>query len=202
MFKRMTKSILHVVSESCLLLCLFIALCGQTRAQSTDPANPTPITSSTVSGQAKSGGATYYYRFNALQGSVKITLTGQTDNYSTQFEADVVNMAGTDLGDIYVSAGDTAQSSSQNFSFDSAQPVNIVVKLSKDSTLKWQKYIITLSGAISFGNSGGGNSSGGNKGNPSASLPDLKVKDVQIGGNGGNKATVIISNECNGDVLA
>ena len=202
MFKRNTKSILHVVSESCLLLCLFMTLCGQTRAQSTDPANPTPITSSTVSGQAKSGGATYYYRFNALQGSVKITLTGQTDNYSTQFEADVVNMAGTDLGDIYVSASDTAQSSSQKFSFDSAQPVNIIVKLSKDNSLVWQKYIITLSGAISFGNQGGGNSGGGNKGNPSASLPDLKVTDVQIGGNGGNKATVIISNACNGDVQA
>jgi hypothetical protein len=197
MFKQHTKSIRRVVSASCSLLCILMALCGQTRAQSTDPANPTPITSSTVSGQAKSGGATYYYRFNAQQGSVKITLTGQTDNYSTQFEADVVNMAGTDLGDIYVSASDTAQSSSQNFSFDSAQPVNIVVKLSKDKSLAWQKYIITLSGAVSFGNSGGGN-----KGNSSASLPDLKVIDVQIGGNGGNKATVIISNECNGDVPA
>src|SRR5436305_10165966 len=167
MFKRNTKSILYVVSESCLLLFMLMTLCGQTRAQSTDPAHPTPITSSTVSGQAKSGGATYYYRFNALQGGVKVTLTGQTNNYASQFEADVVNMAGTDLGDIYVSAGDTAQSSSQNFSFDSAQPVNIVVKLSKDNSLVWQKYIITLSGAISFGNSGGGDSGGGNNGNPS-----------------------------------
>jgi hypothetical protein len=197
MFKRNTKSILHVVSESCVLLCILMALCGQTRAQSQDPSNPTPITSNTVSGQAKSGGATYYYRFNTLQGGVKVTLTGQTNNYATQFEADVVNMAGTDLGDIYVSAGDTAKSASQSFSFESAQPVTIIVKLSKDSTLKWQKYSIMLSGAISFGNS-----DGGNKSNPSASLPDLKVTEVQIGGNGGNKATVIISNACGGDVPA
>ncbi|PYS46753.1 MAG: hypothetical protein DMF68_18165 [Acidobacteria bacterium] len=199
MLKQKTQSVLRVFSASCSLLFILTALCGLTRAQSTDPTNPTPITSGTSSGQAGPAGATYYYRFNAAQGSVKITLKGQTNNYSTQFEADVLNMDGTDLGDIYVSAGDAAKSESKDFSFANAQPVNIVVKLTKDSTLKWQKYSITLSGAVGVGNSGGG---GGNKDNTSPSLPDLKVTDVQIHGNNGNRLTITISNSCNGDVPA
>ena len=47
-----------------------------------------------------------------------------------------------------MNAGDTAESASKDFSFDSDQPVTIVVKLLKDDTLKWQKYSIMLSGAV------------------------------------------------------
>ena len=191
-----SNSILRIISRSCVLLFIFGALCGLTQAQSTDPAHPTLITSKVVEGKANEGGATYYYRFNAKQGSVTIMLKARTNNYSTQFEADLVNSAGVDLGDIYVSAGDVAASATKTYTFDSDQPVTIVVKLLKDETVKLlQQYRIVLSGAVDFGGQGGGN-----KNNPSPGLPDLKVVDVKISGPGGNTATVYVQNVCSGYV--
>jgi hypothetical protein len=203
--KQTTKSILRVISRFCTLLFILMALCGLAAAQSTDPANPTPITSKEVEGKATGAGATYYYRFSAQKGSVRVTLAGRTNNYSTQFEADLLDSAGKDLGDIYVSADDSGNHAFKDFSFDSDQSVNIVVKLTKDDTLKSQKYSIMLSGAVDFGGQGGGNkenSSPAIPANSSPALPDLIVTDVQIGGTGGNKATVFVSNVCNGDVTA
>lgn len=106
MFRRNGKHILHLLTNSFTVLFVLVAICGFAHAQSQDPANPTPITSNTVSGQAGSSGATYYYRFQAPKGSTTITLTGQTNNYAAQFEADLLSMSGDDLGAIYVSAGD------------------------------------------------------------------------------------------------
>jgi hypothetical protein len=194
MFEQNTKSILRAISRSCALLFIVMALCGLTSAQSTDPANPTPITSNKVQGFASKAGATYYYRFKAKPGSVTVTLKGWTNNYATQFEADLLSSDGTDLGDIYVSASDTPSSKSKDFSFDSDQPVTIVVKLLKDENVSSKNYIITLAGAVDLGGQGGGN-------NPSPDLPDLKVTDVKIGGIGGDTATVFVSNVCNGNVL-
>ena len=51
-FEPNTKSILRAIGRSCTLLFILMALCGLTSAQSTDPANPTPITSNKVEGQA------------------------------------------------------------------------------------------------------------------------------------------------------
>ena len=210
MFKRNSKPILHLLTNSFTVLFVLVGICGFAHAQSQDPANPTPITSNTVSGQAGSSGATYYYRFQAPKGSTTITLTGQTNNYAAQFEADLLNMNGADLADIYVSADDQAKSASKQISLDNAQPITIVVKLTKDSTLKWQKYTINISGASSSGNTGtpGNNNpgkrdnpGGGKRNNAAASLPDLRVTDVKID-NGGTRATVTIANVCNGDVQA
>jgi hypothetical protein len=173
-----------------------VALCGLTSAQSQDPANPTPITSNKVQGFANKAGATYYYRFKAKKGSVTVTLKGWTNNYSTQFEADLLSSDGTDLDDIYVSASDTPSSASKDFSFDSEQPVTIVVKLLKDENVSSKNYIITLAGAVDLGGQGGGN-----KPNPSPGLPDLKVIDVKISGSGGNIATVYVQNVCSAYVI-
>jgi hypothetical protein len=150
---------------------MLVALCGLAKAQSQDPANPTPITTKKVEGKASGAGATYYYRFQAKTGSVKVTLAGQTNNYSTQFEADLLNSAGKDLGDIYVSASDQPNHTLKVFSFDSDQSVDIVVKLTKDDTLKWQYYSITLSGAVELA---------ANDGQPTASqpAPDLVVTQI------------------------
>jgi len=63
----------------------------------------------------------------AKTGSVKVTLVGQTNNYSTQFEADLINSSGADLGKIYVSASDQRNHTLKVFSSDRDQPVNIVV---------------------------------------------------------------------------
>lgn len=208
MFRRNDKSILHLLANSFAVLFVLVGICGFAHAQSQDPANPTPITSNTVSGQAGPSGATYYYRFQAQKGSTTVTLTGQTNNYSAQFEADLLNMNGDDLGDIYVSAGDQAKSASKPLPLDSAQPITIVVKLTKDSTLKWQKYTINISGTSGSENTGTpgknyprkrDNSGDGKRDNMAASLPDLRVTDVQVDGTG-HKATVTIANVCNGDV--
>jgi hypothetical protein len=148
-----------------------MALCGLTSAQSQDPANPTPITTKKVEGKASGAGATYYYRFQAKKGSVKVTLAGQTSNYATQFEADLLNSAGKDLGDVYVSASDQANHALKVFSFDSDQSVDIVVKLTKDDTLKWQYYSITLSGAVELAASDG-------QPTPAQNAPDLVVTQI------------------------
>jgi hypothetical protein len=171
MFDHNTKSIQRAISRSCTLLCILLTLCALTSAQSQDPANPTPITTKKVEGKASGAGATYYYRFKAKTGSVKVTLAGQTNNYSTQFEADLLNSAGKDLGDIFVNASDQANHALKVFSFDSDQSVNIVVKLTKDDTLKWQYYSITLSGAVELA---------ANDGQPTSSqpAPDLVVTQI------------------------
>lgn len=174
MFKQYTKSILRAAIMSCVMFFILLTLCHQTRAQSTDPANPTLITTSTVEGQAGPAGATYYYRFQAQKGSITVTFKGQTNMYSTQFEADVLNASGDQIGSIYVSAGDTAKSESRTLSFDSNQEVTIVVKLLKDDTVKWQKYSLTLSGAVAFGESGEGKKDNSPKG-----LPDLVFGKIE-----------------------
>jgi len=150
---------------------MLVALCGLTSAQSTDPANPTPITTKKVEGKASGAGATYYYRFKAQKGSVKVTLVGQTNNYSTQFEADLLDSAGKDLGDIYVNASDRLNQALKVFSFDSDQSVDIVVKLTKDDTLKWQHYAIMLSGAVELAANDG-------QPTPAQPAPDLVVTEI------------------------
>ena len=170
-FEQKTKSILRAITRSCTLLCILMTLCALTSAQSQDPANPTPITTKTVEGKASGAGATYYYRFKAKKGSLKVTLVGQTSDYSTQFEADLTNSSGADLGKIYVSASDQANHALKVFGFDSDQSVNIVVKLTKDDTLKWQYYSITLSGAIELGVNDGQPS-------PAQEAPDLVVTEI------------------------
>jgi hypothetical protein len=196
-FEQNTKSFLRAINRSCILLFILVALCGLTSAQSQDPANPTPITSNKVQGFANNAGATYYYRFKAKKGSVTVTLKGWTNNYSTQFEADLLSSDGTDLDDIYVSASDTPSSASKDFSFDSEQLVTIVVKLLKDENVSSKNYIITLAGAVDLGGQGGGNKNTP----PAPGLPDLKVVDVKISGPGGNTATVFVQNVCSGYVL-
>jgi hypothetical protein len=170
-FEQNTKSIQRAISTSFALLFILVALCALAKAQSQDPANPTPITTKKVEGKASGAGATYYYRFKAKAGSVKVTLAGQTNNYSTQFEADLLNSAGKDLGDIYVNASDQANHTLKVFSFDSDQSVDIVVKLTKDDTLKWQYYSITLSGAVELAANDGQDAS-------SQKAPDLVVTQI------------------------
>ena len=171
-FKQNKKLILAASGKSSLvLLCVLMALCGLTNAQSTDPANPTPITTKKVEGQAKGAGATYYYRFNAHKGSVKVTLMGQTNNYAAQFEADLISSSGADLGKIYVSASNEVNHTLKTFSFDSDQSVDIVVKLAKDDTLEWQYYSIMLSGAVELAANDGPPT-------PPQPAPDLVVTDI------------------------
>jgi hypothetical protein len=171
MFEPNTKLILGAFARSCSLLCILIALCGLTNAQSQDPGNPTPITTKKVEGKASGAGATYYYRFNAQKGSVKVTLVGQTNNYAAQFEADLISSGGADLGKIYVSASNEANHTLKVLSFDSDQSVTIVVKLAKDDTLKWQYYSILLSGAVELAASDG-------QPTPAQPAPDLVVSEI------------------------
>jgi CARDB len=170
-FEQNRKSIQCAIARSCTVFCILMALCGLTSAQSQDPANPTLITTKKVEGKAAGAGATYYYRFKAKTGSVKVTLVGQTNNYSAQFEADLISSSGADLGKIYVSASDQANHALKVFSFDSDQVVDIVVKLTKDDTLKWQYYSIMLSGAVELAANGG-------QPTPAQPAPDLVVSEI------------------------
>jgi hypothetical protein len=193
MFAQNAKSIRRAINRSCILFCIFMALCGLTSAQSTDPANPTPITSKQVQGFAGTAGARYYYRFNGQKGKVRVLFQYWTNDFATQFEAHLLDNDGKDLGGVNVSGDGAPKSAVKYYSFDSEQHVTIVVMMSQGKALASQKYLITLAGAVDFGGQGGGN-------NPSPDLPDLKVTNVKISGPGGNTVTVFVSNVCSGDV--
>jgi hypothetical protein len=171
-YKQPTSSC-FTAGRTCSLILLLAAFCALANAQSTDPANPTLITSKKVEGKGSGAGATYYYRYPAKKGSVKISLAGQTDNYATQFEADLTNDYGVDLGKIYVSASDQQKHTLQVFNFAKDQPVNIVVKLSKDDTLKWQYFSLTFGGA-----GDAGVIATGSEPEPAQSAPDLVVSEI------------------------
>jgi len=194
MFEQNTKSIRRAIGGSLALLCILVALCGLTSAQSTDPANPTPITSKQVKGYAETAGARYYYRFKAQKGKVRVTFQYWSNDSATQFEAHLLNSDGKDLGGVNVSGDGTPKSAIKYYSFDNEQPVTIVVMMSQGKALASQEYVITLAGAVDFGGQGGGN-------NPSPDLPDLRIVSVKIIGPGGNTARVVVSNACNGNVL-
>ena len=160
----------HYLFSVTVTVFFLVALGSPSNAQSTDPANPTLITTKQVEGKAKGLGATYYYRLIA-KGGVKITLRGQTNNYATQFEADLISSSGADLGKIYVSASDTPKQTSKVFDFDNDQQVDIVVKLSKDDSLKWQYYRLTFDDVLaSVANDG--------QPDPASAAPDLVVSEI------------------------
>ncbi len=166
-----TRSSLLTRGKACKLIFLFAAFCGITNAQSTDPANPTPITSTKIEGKGTGAGATYYYRYQAKKGSLKITLSGQTNYYATQFEADLKGSGGSDIGRIYVSADDKPNHKLKVFNLASDQSVDIAVKLSKDDSLKWQYYSITFAGAAGSGANDGSSGS-------AQAAPDLVVSEI------------------------
>jgi len=216
MLKRSTKSILRAAGCSYVMLLVIVAFSGVISAQSQDPANPTPITSNTVEGQAGAEGATYYYSYKAPKGSVTITLKGLTNYYATIFDLELRDASGKSLGKIYFSAEDTAKSEAKTFSFASAQTVTLIVTLLKDKTLKWQKYTITLSAAKAGQKTGSATNVGSSstdkripqtpsnkKPNPEpvaqAPLPDLVIGEVKVTA---DKVMVTVRNKCAGKASA
>ena len=118
---------------------------GLAFAQSKDANNPTPIISNVFEGQIGPEGGIYYYSHVVPKGTLKVTVTGQTNEYSTPIRVNVHKKPGSDsLGEIYVIADDNPKTESRSYSFANPQTVIFSVRLEKDSTLKWQKYKVTL----------------------------------------------------------
>jgi hypothetical protein len=75
------KRFLEVLRFLGVLTVVFVALTATARAQSTDPLNPTVMTSDTVKGRWPSGKRiSYYYSFVAGPGLVKVSFNCKPDN--------------------------------------------------------------------------------------------------------------------------
>lgn len=122
-----------------------ILLSGIVFAQSKDPNNPTPITSNTFEGKMGSEGGTFYYSYVAPKGGLKVTVTGQTNEYTSPIRVNVYKKVGGDsLGEIYVIADKKTKTESKSYSFLAKQTIILSVRLEEDSTLKWQKFTVSL----------------------------------------------------------
>lgn len=123
-------------------------LSGLALSQSKDPNNPTPVTSNVFSGQSGPEGGLFYFRYVAPKGPLKVSVFGQTNEYSTPIRVNVLNKpGGTSHGEIYVVATKQGVTESKTYGLGNKQTIIFSVDLNKDSTLKWQKYTVTLGGA-------------------------------------------------------
>ena len=170
------------------LLAIFstLILAASLSGQSTDRNNPTLVTGNTFSGNAGAEGGTFYYSYVVPKGTLKITITGQTNEYSTPIRLNVYNNNGSDsLGEIYLIADKAPQSLSRSYSFLNKHSVIISVNLNKDSTLKWQKFTVSLgSGPIMIP---------GKKG-----LADLTIQTISFNGANDKAVSVAVKNNGSG----
>lgn len=92
------------------LALLLTAATGAAYAQSSDSANPDPITNDQVSGNCEAAGQNYYWTTVAGPGDLNIVLSGKTDSYSAQTELTVSDSEGRELADLQNSANSTGGS--------------------------------------------------------------------------------------------
>lgn len=122
---------------------LFTAALG---AQSTDPANPTVLSTTVLDGTVDGNGGTWYFRFNAGPGDLTINVEATTDYYSHPLDIDLTR-GGVRVGDLEVIGTDSGGTASHTFSLAKAQTLGLRLRAGKDDHVKWLKYHIQLGGA-------------------------------------------------------
>lgn len=141
------ETIMTLIQKIFAVLGIFV-FSGLIVAQSKDPNNPTPVTGNVFSGQSGPEGGLFYFSYLAPKGTLKVSVFGQSNEYSTPIRVNVLNKpGGSSHGEIYVVATKQGVTESKTYGFGNKQNVIFTVDLNKDSTLKWQKYTVTLGGA-------------------------------------------------------
>lgn len=139
------------LAAACALLC---ALASGAAAQSTDPENPTPMTSNVVEGKSNGKAKTVYYAFTATAadgGEVKVKVTANTDERSTNLRVNFLDPDGGQVMDeIYVIPNRDPATKVGRHTFAERQPVVMRVTLPQDPQVKLLSYRIEVTGAVEF----------------------------------------------------
>jgi hypothetical protein len=143
--KNYRRQSIRLLITLCFLSSAFI---GAARAQSTDIDNPTILTSPVVEGEGDGSAETFYYKFTALKGDVKVTLDAKTDYYSVIMDAALTTEDGKELLKISAVANDTGKREVATKHFVHETDVILRVRLPKDEHLKLLTYKIKLDGAV------------------------------------------------------
>lgn len=114
--------------------------------QSSDSSNPLPLESNLITGQVEPGGQNYYWTFVAGPGDVTLTLSGQTDSFSTNSHLVLVDDQGRELIDLTGTA--TTSGTSKSASLHSTRRQQFKMRLSLGLNVGVQlKYKIQIKGA-------------------------------------------------------
>lgn len=165
---------------------LLAALTAHSAAQtSTDPDNPTPMTSNIVTGKSNGKARTHYYSFTATgadPGEVKVKVTASTDERSTNLRVNFLDEDGQKVMDeLYLIPKRDPETKVARHTFAERQKVVVRVTLADDPQVKLLNYKIEVTGAVEFEQQGATaepapSSTEGDT--PPASDPSVQASDV------------------------
>ena len=133
---------------------LLMAFVTAGAAQSTDVDNPTPMTTSIVTGKSNGKAKTVYYSFTASAadpGEVKVKVTASTDERSTSLRVNFLDDEGQKVMDeIYVIPNREPAVKVGKHTFADRQKVIMRITLPDDPQVKLLNYKVEVSGAVEF----------------------------------------------------
>lgn len=156
MFRSKQNSFWVEVRRCSALLGLVLAFSVVAGAQSpsTDPDNPTPMTSSVVSGKSNGKAKTVYYSFIASaaeSGEIKVKVTASTDERSTNMRINFLDDDGQKVMDeLYLIPNRDPAVKIGKHTFADRTKVIMRVTLPDDPQVKLLSYKIEVNGAVEF----------------------------------------------------
>ena len=121
---------------------------------STDPDNPTPMTTNVVAGKSNGKARTHYYSFIATaadSGEVKVKVTASTDERSTNMRVNFLDEDGQKVMDeLYLIPKRDPATKVGKHTFAERQKVFMRVTLPDDPQVKLLNYKIEVTGAVEF----------------------------------------------------
>lgn len=116
---------------------------------STDPNNPKPLGSNTITGKLTQKKAVYYYSFTGGPGKIDLTAQGTASNYSCIVEAALVDANGKEIGLVQITPDSGGQTKTISKNVSSKQKMTLRVELDRVAS-DYFNYQITLGGAVSL----------------------------------------------------
>jgi hypothetical protein len=114
--------------------------------QSNDSTNPLPLKNNLITGQVEPGGQNYYWTFAAGPGDVTLTLSGQTDSFSTNSHLVLIDDQGRELIDLAGTATTSGTSRSASLHLTHRQQFKLRLSLGLNVGVQL-KYKIQIKGA-------------------------------------------------------
>jgi Caspase domain len=143
------KTLLGSLLALC-LLCQGLALFNWSGlaafGQSNDSTNPLPLKNNLITGQVEPGGQNYYWTFAAGPGDVTLSLSGQTDSFSTNSHLVLIDDQGRELIDLTGTATTSGTSRSASLHLTHRQQFKLRLSLGLNVGVQL-KYKIQIKGA-------------------------------------------------------
>lgn len=114
--------------------------------QSNDSSNPLPLENNLITGQVEPGGQNFYWTFAAGPGDVTLTLSGQTDSFSTNSHLVLVDDQGRELIDLTGTATTSGTCKSASLHLTRRQQFKLRLSLGLNVGVQL-KYKIQIKGA-------------------------------------------------------